>query len=58
MLVYPGADHGLRREENQVDYQNRILEWFDHYLRGAPAAAWITQGEDWDTRAKRIGGHP
>lgn len=58
MLVYPGADHGLRREENQVDYQTRILEWFDHYLKGDPAAAWITQGEDWTTRSKRIGGDP
>lgn len=56
MLVYPGADHGLRREENQVDYQTRILEWFDHYLKGGPAASWITEGEDWDARSKRIGG--
>ena len=58
MLVYPGADHGLRREENQVDYQNRILEWFGYYLKGDPAPAWITQGEDWTARSKRIGGRP
>lgn len=56
MLVYPGADHGLRREENQVDYQRRILEWFGHYLKGEPAARWITEGENWDSRSKRVGG--
>lgn len=55
LLVYPGADHGLRREENQVDYQTRILEWFGHWLKGEPAARWIEEGEDWDTRAKRVG---
>ncbi len=56
LLVYPGADHGLRKEENQVDYQTRILQWFAHYLKGEPAARWITDGEDWNERAKRIGG--
>jgi hypothetical protein len=24
---------------------HRIFEWFDHYLKGEPAAAWITGGE-------------
>ena len=56
MLVYPGADHGLRREENQVDYQRRILEWFGHYLRGDPAATWIVEGEPWEARETRVGG--
>ncbi|MBT8404849.1 MAG: prolyl oligopeptidase family serine peptidase [Gemmatimonadetes bacterium] len=56
MLVYPGADHGLRREENQVDYQRRILEWFGHYLRGDPPSTWITEGEPWDARDTRVGG--
>jgi dipeptidyl aminopeptidase/acylaminoacyl peptidase len=54
LLVYPGADHGLRREEHQVDYQRRILEWFDHHLKGKPAASWITDGESWQERAKRL----
>ena len=56
LLVYPGADHGLREESQQVDYHRRILEWFAHYLKGEPAAAWITEGESWVEREKRIGG--
>ena len=45
----------LRREENQVDYQTRILEWFGHYLKGDPAPSWIVDGENWEQRARRIG---
>ena len=44
MLVYPGEDHGLRRRPNQLDYHRRIQAWFDHYLKGAPAEKWITEG--------------
>ncbi len=56
MLVYPGAGHGLSDESQQADYQERILEWFGHYLKGEPAATWITDGESWQERAKRMGG--
>ena len=55
LLVYPGADHSLIREEQQVDYHRRILDWFGHYLKGEPAAVWITEGESWIERGKRIG---
>jgi dipeptidyl aminopeptidase/acylaminoacyl peptidase len=44
MLVYNSEDHGLREEKNQVDYQQRILDWFGHYLKGDEAKAWITRG--------------
>ncbi len=44
MLVYNGEDHGLRVKKNQVDYHRRIRQWFDHYLKGAPAETWMTQG--------------
>ena len=29
---------------NQIDYHNRIMEWFNHYLKGEPAPDWITKG--------------
>lgn len=45
MLTYPGEAHSLSKRENQRDYQNRILEWFAHYLKGEPAAKWITSGQ-------------
>jgi dipeptidyl aminopeptidase/acylaminoacyl peptidase len=44
MLVYNNEDHGLRTKKNQVDYHRRIRAWFDHYLKGEPAPAWITEG--------------
>lgn len=55
-LVYPGADHGLREEADQVDYHRRILQWFGHYLKGEPAPKWMTEGESWEERARRVGG--
>jgi dipeptidyl aminopeptidase/acylaminoacyl peptidase len=47
LLVYPGEDHGLRKKENQVDYHRRILQWFGHWLKGEPAARWMTEGQGW-----------
>jgi dienelactone hydrolase len=47
MLVYGGEDHGLRKKADQVDYQHRIFEWFGYYLKGDPAASWITNGQSY-----------
>ncbi len=44
MLVYADENHGLAKKENQIDYQKRQREWFDHYLLGKPAEKWITEG--------------
>jgi len=44
MLVYPGENHSLSRKPNQIDLHRRIMQWFAHYLQGAPAPAWITEG--------------
>ncbi len=44
MLVYADENHGLAKKENQVDYQKRQKEYFDHYLLGKPAEKWITDG--------------
>jgi len=59
MLGYLGEDHGLRQEENQKDYQRRILAWFGHYLKGEPAEPWITEGKSFlerDAELKRLRG--
>jgi len=44
MLQYKGENHGLRQPENQKDYTVRMKEFFDHYLKGAPAPGWWTEG--------------
>jgi dipeptidyl aminopeptidase/acylaminoacyl peptidase len=54
MLVYGGEDHGLRRKANQIDYHRRIHEWFGHYLKGEPAASWITSGLSYIDREKML----
>ena len=45
LIVYAGEDHGLRKKPNQMDYQQKILAWFGHYLKAEPAQQWITEGE-------------
>jgi dienelactone hydrolase len=44
MLQYVGENHGLRKPSNQRDYSVRMMEFFDHYLKGAPAPDWLTKG--------------
>jgi dipeptidyl aminopeptidase/acylaminoacyl peptidase len=44
MLVYEGENHGLAKKPNQIDYHRRIMQWFDHYLKGEPAPDWMTKG--------------
>lgn len=44
MLVYEGENHGLAREENQIDYGDRAFQWHEHYLKGKKAPKWITEG--------------
>lgn len=44
LLEYVGENHGLARPINQKDYAMRQKDWFDHYLKGAPAPDWITKG--------------
>jgi dienelactone hydrolase len=45
MIEYANEDHGLAQRRNQQDYQQRILQWFGHYLKGEPAKEWITNGQ-------------
>ncbi len=54
LLVYGGEDHGLRKKADQVDYQRRIFEWFGYYLKGDPAASWITSGESYLDRQREL----
>ncbi len=54
MLVYNGEDHGLRKPENRMDYHDRILQWFGHYLKGEAAADWITKGQTFLDRQDEV----
>jgi dipeptidyl aminopeptidase/acylaminoacyl peptidase len=43
-LSYPDEGHGLGKMENRIDFQYRMRQFFDHYLKGAPAPKWMTDG--------------
>jgi hypothetical protein len=44
MLNYNGEPHGLRKYQNQKDFQIRMQQFFDHYLTGAAAPVWLEEG--------------
>jgi dipeptidyl aminopeptidase/acylaminoacyl peptidase len=54
LLVYANEGHGLRQDKNRSDYQNRILKWFGHYLKGKEAAPWINQGISYEDQMKGL----
>jgi dipeptidyl aminopeptidase/acylaminoacyl peptidase len=35
LVLYPGEGHGNARASSRLDYQLRMLQWFEHYLLGA-----------------------
>jgi dipeptidyl aminopeptidase/acylaminoacyl peptidase len=39
MVVYPREPHGFQEEKHLLDRLNRILAWYDKYLKGTTAAA-------------------
>ena len=41
MLQYNGEAHNLVHRHNCKDYSIRLMEFFDHYLKGAPKPAWM-----------------
>lgn len=44
MLEYDNEGHDLCERPNQLDFTIRMEQFFDHYLKGKPAPAWMTQG--------------
>lgn len=54
MIEYNGEDHGLSQYKDQKDYQQRILQWFGHYLKGEAAPTWITHGQSYLERQEEV----
>jgi dienelactone hydrolase len=52
MFSYNGEKHGLRKRANQKDYTRRLQEFFDHFLKGAPAPEWMEKGIPYLQREK------
>jgi len=44
LLQYNGEDHNLVQRKNAKDLSIRMSQFFDHYLKGAPAPLWMSEG--------------
>jgi dipeptidyl aminopeptidase/acylaminoacyl peptidase len=38
LVLYPGEGHGNRRAASRLDYNLRMLQWLEHYLKGPGGA--------------------
>ncbi len=44
MLVYNEELHNLQQRQNRMDYDKRLMQFFDFYLKGAPEPEWMKYG--------------
>lgn len=44
MLTYNNDDHNLMKWPNRVDLSIRMMQFFDHYLKGKPMPVWMSKG--------------
>jgi dipeptidyl aminopeptidase/acylaminoacyl peptidase len=44
LLNYNGDAHNLTKLPNQVDLSRRMLQFFNHYLKGQPMPKWMSEG--------------
>ncbi len=44
LLNYPGEPHWPTRMANKRDFQIRMEQFFNHYLKGAPMPRWMREG--------------
>ena len=44
LLNYNGDEHNLMKRQNRKDIQRREQQFFDHYLKDAPAPEWMVNG--------------
>ncbi|MGN7724058.1 prolyl oligopeptidase family serine peptidase [Chitinophaga sp. 22620] len=44
LLNYNGEAHNLIQRQNRKDIQVREQQFFDHFLKGAPAPKWLSKG--------------
>lgn len=58
MLNYNGEAHGLRKEPNRKDWAVRMQQFFDHYLKDAPAPVWLEEGIPAVDKGKTLGTEP
>lgn len=53
LLSYPGEGHGLRKYENQIDFQRRARQFLNHHLKGEAAPEWMVKGRNFIDKPKK-----
>jgi dipeptidyl aminopeptidase/acylaminoacyl peptidase len=43
LLNYTGEVHWPQKMKNKIDFQKRMMQFFDHYLKGAPMPPWMAE---------------
>jgi dipeptidyl aminopeptidase/acylaminoacyl peptidase len=55
LINYNGEDHNLVKRQNRVDWAIRMQQFFDHYLKDAPAPRWMTEGVPAVEKGRNLG---
>jgi dipeptidyl aminopeptidase/acylaminoacyl peptidase len=55
LLVYNDEAHNLTKMKNKRDLSVRMMQFFDHYLKDAPAPVWMIDGLPRDKKGKQTG---
>lgn len=55
LLNYNGDEHNLSRRANMKDLDTRMMQFFDHYLKDAPAPEWMVKGIPAVDKGKKTG---
>lgn len=55
MLNYNGEEHNLMKRANRKDLSLRMMQFFDYYLKNAPAPDWLINGLPATDKGRRMG---
>jgi hypothetical protein len=53
LFNYNGEFHGLRKRVNQKDYSVRMMQFFDHHLKGQAKPDWMERGVSYLERMRQ-----
>lgn len=55
LLVYNNEQHNLKKMKNKQDLSIRMMQFFNHYLKDAPAPKWMKKGVSAVEKGKDLG---
>ena len=58
LINYNGEEHHLAKYQNKKDWTVRMQQFFDHYLKDAPAPVWMAEGVPALQKGKTLGLEP